>query len=416
MTDFTTSALPDVALTPDIRAVLDHIAPSAGDVGSAISMPPYCYTSEDWFEFERRAIFDREWMALGHQGLIPKPGDYFSISLNGEPMLVVRGADREIRVLSAVCRHRGHLLGEASGHADAFTCPFHGWSYDLTGKLLSAPEMNGTLPLEELRKTACLPVLRSEIWNGFIFVNFDGRAAPLGPRLKVLTGEVANHHMADMVSIPTVDLPENPWNWKFMQENAIEPYHTHYLHQGPHDFAPSNLASFFEWDDTDDGAVFHPTGFVEPDSAFNISTKCLMPVIETLSARDRQRVMFASVPPNLFFGAQPDCVFYLLIMPKSAGRIVLRVGILVPYSTTEIPTFELAIKGTIDGISIFNDADTRANTSSHQGLGSRFAQRTRYAPKEKTLAQFNTWLIKRYQSYARELAARNAPETAMAAE
>jgi len=126
--------------------------------------------------------------------------------------------------------------------------------------------------------------------------------------------------------------------------------------------------------------------------------------------------MFASVPPNLFFGAQPDCVFYLLIMPKSAGRIVLRVGILVPYSTTEIPTFELAIKGTIDGISIFNDADTRANTSSHQGLGSRFAQRTRYAPKEKTLAQFNTWLIKRYQSYARELAARTAPETAMAAE
>jgi len=404
MSAFATTTLPDMPITPEIRAVLDHIAPSAGDVGSAITMPSTCYTSESWFEFERRAIFDREWMALGHQGLIPKTGDYFSITINNEPLLVVRGEDGTIRVMSAVCRHRAHVLGEAAGNTRAFTCPFHGWSYDLAGALVSAPEMEGTLPLEELRKSACLPVMRSEIWNGFIFVNFDGRADPLGTRLKVLTAEVANHHMADMVSIPTIDLPENPWNWKFMQENAIEPYHTHYLHQGPHDFAPSSLASFFEWDDADDGAIFHPTGFIAPDSAFNISTKCLMPVIETLTERERQRIMFASVPPNLFFGAQPDCVFFLLIVPKSAGRIVLRVGILVPFGTTEMSTFDLAIKGTIDGISIFNDADTLANTSSHKGLGSRFAPRSRYAPKEKTLAQFNTWLIKRYRRYMEELA------------
>jgi phenylpropionate dioxygenase-like ring-hydroxylating dioxygenase large terminal subunit len=110
-------------------------------------------------------VFDRDWVALGHHNNIAEPGDYFSVEVNGEPLLVVRGEDREVRVLSAVCRHRGHLLGDASGKAKSFTCPFHGWSYDLNGVLTSAPEMKGTLPFAELQKSACLPRFRIEVWN-----------------------------------------------------------------------------------------------------------------------------------------------------------------------------------------------------------------------------------------------------------
>jgi hypothetical protein len=64
----------------------------------------------------------------------------------------------------------------------------------------------------------------------------------------------------------------------------------------------------------------------------------------------------------------------------------------------------MLLKGTIDGISIFNDADTIANTKTFRGMQSRFAARTRYAPKEKTLAQFNQWLVKRYKAYGQQLA------------
>jgi phenylpropionate dioxygenase-like ring-hydroxylating dioxygenase large terminal subunit len=404
MTQFSTTTLRDVPLTDTLRGLLSNIDVSSRDVSSAISLPPQCYTSEEWFEFERRAIFDREWVALGHQGLIPKPGDYFSINIMGEPLLVVRGVDSQIRVLSAVCRHRGHVLGEAAGNAiGGFTCPFHGWSYDLQGRLTGAPEMSGTLPFDELRRSQCLPVIRSEIWNGFIFMNLDGTAPPLGPRLTVLGREVRNHHMEALAAVPTVDWPDNPWNWKFMQENAIEPYHTHYLHHGPHNFAPSSLASFHDWDERDDGAIFHPTGFLEMDGGFNISGKCLLPPIQTLTPAERQRVMFATVPPNLFFGAQPDVVFYFIIIPQSAGKITLRVGLLLQHESLALPTIGLLLKGTIDGISIFNDADTIANRKSHTGLQSRFAARTRYAPKEKTLAQFNRWLVKRYKAYAEQL-------------
>jgi phenylpropionate dioxygenase-like ring-hydroxylating dioxygenase large terminal subunit len=397
------TVLPDIALTPHILDLLGRIDASAGTVDKAISLPPECYTSPEWFEFERRAIFDREWLALGHISFIPGPGDYFSITITDEPLLVVRGKDDVIRVLSAVCRHRGHVLGEASGNADGFTCPFHGWSYDLQGTLTAAPEMKGTLPFEELKRTQCLPSLRTEIWNGFIFVNFDGNAKPLAPRLKVLSEQVKNHDMANLVAPPTVDWAGNPWNWKFMQENALEPYHTHYLHAGPHDFAPSRLASFFDWDEADDGAVFHPTGFLHLDGGFNASTRTLMPTIPGLTEEERRRVMFAAVLPNLFFGAQPDCVFFFLILPESAGRITLRVGLLTTLSNLSLPTAPLLLKSTVDGISIFNDQDVVANTRTHEGLRSRFAPRTRYAPKEQTLAQINSWLVKRYKAYAESL-------------
>jgi len=115
--------------------------------------------------------------------------------------------------------------------------------------------------------------------------------------------------------------------------------------------------------------------------------------------------MFAVVPPNLFFGAQPDVVFYFVIIPQSAGKITLRVGLLLPYESLTLPTAGLLLKGTIDGISIFNDADTIANIKTYRGMQSRFAARTRYAPKEKTLAQFNQWLVSRYKAYARQLSA-----------
>lgn len=398
--------LPDVPLTPTLLEILNSLEPSAREVDEAISLPPACYTSEEWFEFERRAVFDREWVCLGHASLIPKPGDYYSITMNDDPLLVLRAKDGSVRVMSAVCQHRGHVLGDARGNTDTFTCPFHGWSYDLDGRLVSAPEMEGTLPFEELQKKACLPVIRTEVWNGFVFMNMDGKAPPLAPRLKRLTEEVKNHHMADLVTPPLVEWPNAPWNWKFMQENAIEPHHTWYLHKGPHDFAPSRLASFFEWDETDDGAVFHPTGFIEKDGGFNIANKALMPIIKTLTDKERQRVMFATVPPNLFFGAQPDCVFFYVICPQGANKLTLQVGILVPRETTHHPNFNMLVKATVDGVAVYNDQDTVANTRTHQGLRSRFAARTRYAPKEKTLPQFNRWLIKRYKAYGDELMAK----------
>ncbi|EJL32559.1 SRPBCC family protein [Novosphingobium sp. AP12] len=403
MTQFLRAGLPDLALAPEVLALLGQLDASQGDVSQAMSLPPECYTSPAWFEFEKRAVYDREWVAVGHIGAIPDVGDYFTLEIVGEPLLVVRGKDSEVRVLSSVCRHRGHLLGEASGNAKNFTCPFHGWSYDLEGTLTGAPEMEGTLPFAELKHTACLPAFRSEIWNGFIFVNFDGEAEALAPRLKGLTTLLQNHHMEDLASIKPVEWASNKWNWKFMQENALEPYHTHYLHTGIHDFAPSSNTRFTEWDETDDGAIYREVEFMHIDGGFNIAGKALFPALPDLTEAERSRVVFAGVMPNLFLGAQADVVFYYVILPQAAGDITLRVGVLTSWDNLSLPTADLLLKGTIDGVAVFNEQDTVANIRTHKGMSSRVAPRTRWSPNEKTLAQINNWLIKRYKSYAASL-------------
>jgi len=153
--------------------------------------------------------------------------------------------------------------------------------------------------------------------------------------------------------------------------------------------------------------VFHPTGFLERDANFNMSFKCLFPVIKTLSEKERRRVMFVTVPPNLFFGAVPDGVFYYIIRPQSANRIVLRVGFLYPPETLKDKNFDPIFKMAVDGVCAYNDQDVASNHSVHLGLKSRFAPRTRYAPKEKTLSQMNRWLVQRYKAYAAEVESRS---------
>ena len=409
MTDYVARPLPDVRLNERHEEILEQLDPSDAELAQCLTMPPAVYTCEDWFEFEKRAVWDREWVCVGHHGVIPKSGDYVSITINDDPLLVQRRADGGVRVMSAVCQHRGHVLGEERGNTRMFTCPFHGWSYDETGKLVSAPEMDAHASLAELQERYCLPSLRAEVWNGFIFVNMDGKARPLAPRLKRLSKEIENHKLAEMGGIPTVDWGPSPWNWKFMHENAIEPHHTWYLHKGPHDFAPSRLATFADWDDLDDGAVFHPTGFLKPDGNFTAAFSCLFPVIEGLTENERQRVMFACALPNLFFGCVPDGCFYYCILPQGANAMTIRVGFVYPKSTLRMENFDVIFKSVILGLETLNDQDTTANTKVHQGLRSRFAPRGRYAPKEATLPQFNRWLITRYKAYAKELKQRARP-------
>lgn len=400
MTNFTTKSLPEMELTPFIRSILDQLDESNQDVETAITMPPEVYKSEEWFDFEKRAIWDKEWICVAHVGSIPNPGDYVSINIVDEPLLVVRGNDKEVRVLSAVCQHRGHVLGKTCGNATGFTCPFHHWVYDLKGTLRTAPEMDKQLPIEELREKQSLPQLRTEIWNGFVFANLDGTAKPLGDRVKRLTKAIENHDMGNLVSTDTLDIKDNPWNYKFMQENAIEPYHTAYLHKGPHDHQPSHLVRFTEWDEEDDGAVWRPSGFTHIDGGFNPTQKALAPVIEGLTEEERSRCMFVTILPNLFMGIVPDGVFYFILIPGGANKVTIRAGALYPKSTVELPDFEKTHDAIIDALMLYNAQDTEANAATHVGLQSRFAARSRYAKMEKSLTQVNRWLIKRYIQYA----------------
>src|SRR5262245_8141442 len=128
-------------------------------------------------ELERRQVFARTWQVVGRTQDIAEPGSYLACDIAGEPVVVTRGRDGEVRAFSNVCRHRGSILTEGKGQTSVIRCPYHAWTYSLEGKLLGQPEFDGVEDWD--RSTVCLPQFQATVWGPFVFVNLDHDATPL---------------------------------------------------------------------------------------------------------------------------------------------------------------------------------------------------------------------------------------------
>ena len=160
-------------IAAEVRQIIADMDQSVLDIGEARSLPPKIYTSPGFYEFEKEAIFYREWLGVGHQSQIPNPRDYFTVTVVDEPLIVVRQEDGSIKVLSAICRHRGHPVIPGEDHnpknCRAFTCPYHHWTYGIDGQLRGALEMNRTVDIRKHCAETRLPELKVEIFHGLIY-------------------------------------------------------------------------------------------------------------------------------------------------------------------------------------------------------------------------------------------------------
>jgi phenylpropionate dioxygenase-like ring-hydroxylating dioxygenase large terminal subunit len=365
-------------------------------VDEARTLPPAVYRSQAFYEFERDAVFGHDWLCVGRADQIPEPGDFRSIELVGEPLLVVRGRDGVIRVLSSVCQHRGMVVEEGNGNCSRFTCPYHHWSYGLDGSLLGAPAMERAVDFD--KGLVCLPALKVEVWRGFIFANFDPDAPPLAPSLHRIEPLLEHFNLDTAVTRDGKKLEHVPWNWKVMLENFNDPYHASRLHGPLQTFAPSHLNEFLPWSD-EDGAVGRVQHFTHKDGSFNPTQRCLLPVFPDLTDAERSQGMFILIPPSLCLAVVPDEVAYFIVSPEGPGHITLHIGYCFDASALKHPLFEQLFVQAEDGVDNFNREDIWADEMVQVGLRSRFAPRGRYSWQEETLQQFNRWLVARYRRW-----------------
>jgi phenylpropionate dioxygenase-like ring-hydroxylating dioxygenase large terminal subunit len=379
---------------PD-QAFFDQLGTSAMAVEQANTLPPLCYTDATFYEFEKEAVFNHEWLCVGRASWVAKPGDYFSTEIIGEPLLIARNTKNEIKAMSAVCQHRAMLVAEGAGNARAFLCPYHHWTYSLDGELIGAPAMEKTVGFE--KKDFCLPTLQVELWQGFIFVNFDPLAQPLAPRLAAIDKVVANYRM---------DIAEGPrpepgtrydWNWKVMFENNNDGYHANKLHMGPlHDFVPSALASFPDDLPDDTAGYYRFNGTTHPDAAFNVTQKTVFPIFPALTGEERNRMLFVNLPPTLSLVINADMILFMILRADSAETHIMDQGVLMAPGAMKDKLYYKRLEMTLNSVSEIVAQDLHVDRQVQLGLRSRYAVRGRYSWQEQAQQSFNHWLVQRY--------------------
>jgi len=216
-------------MTPALDRLLDTLAayPSTADEAS-FTLPPDAYTDPDLYALEVERIFRREWLLIGRASDVAQPGDWFTIDVLDDPLLVVRGTDGQVRAFANICRHRYMPVAlERKGNDKRFVCAYHGWVYGTDGRLVAAPLMEGSLGFDRAR--CGLPEYRLEEWQGFLFVNFDDDALPLRPQMTEADAWIDSYRSAELVTGLAYD---TIWegNWKLATENGMEYYHHLGLH------------------------------------------------------------------------------------------------------------------------------------------------------------------------------------------
>jgi phenylpropionate dioxygenase-like ring-hydroxylating dioxygenase large terminal subunit len=376
-------------------AFFDSFDSSLGGLDAAETLPTACYTDAGFFEFEKEALFNHEWLCVGRADWVKAPGEYFTTQIIGEPVVVARARDGVIRAMSSVCQHRAMLVAEGRGEARGFVCPYHHWVYGLDGKLVNAPAMEKTCEFD--KKAIRLPQFKVEIWLGFIFINFDQDAAPLAPRLTRVADAVAGYDLGTAQEAKLMT-GQFAWNWKVMFENNNDGYHASKLHQGPlHDFIPSELAVFPDAEPMDAGFLRF-NGTLHPDASFNPTQKAVLPVFPKLNDADRNRMTFANVPPTLSLVLSSDVAIYLILRATGPETMEQDTGILVAPDAMDDPGFEHRLEMILTSASKIIAQDMHVDSLVQIGLRSRFAIRGRYSWQEGAQGQFNHWLVPRYRA------------------
>jgi choline monooxygenase len=199
------------------------------DISRAWSIPALFYTDPEVGARERDRIFARTWQVVGHHEQLLKAGDFFTTELLGEPLLLVRGAQGELRAFYNVCRHRAGPPAEGCGSRKVFRCGYHGWTYGLDGALISAPEFDGQPGFDAGEFT--LAAVRAEEWSNLIFVNLDPDAEPLAKTLGQLPQQAERFGFAGMKLFERRTY-EMKCNWKTYVDNYLEGYHLPSVHPG----------------------------------------------------------------------------------------------------------------------------------------------------------------------------------------
>ncbi|MCJ2182880.1 aromatic ring-hydroxylating dioxygenase subunit alpha [Novosphingobium sp. 1949] len=305
---------------------------------------PGAFYGEAFFELERQTVFARSWSIVAVGAAIPDPGDLLPIDFVGNPILLVRGKDGEIKAFHNICRHRAiQLVGKPCKAAKRLRCPWHSWAYDLDGNLLATPELGGerTNRVDAFEKAQLglkpIPVGR---WLDYVFINLDGLADPFERFIAPLETALARFRFEDLRHAGRVD-KYYEGNWKLATEGGIEDYHLPFGHPqlGAQDFRNSTP---FVHAGTYAGGIVDMSGGPQSGETPADAGAGRLPDLGRHDGLPMTEMLVFNVFPTGTVLISPDHLMLGLLMPEGASRTRLELHLYYEGEVATAPQLESA--------------------------------------------------------------------------
>ena len=301
--------------------------PTASNASLVRGLPAWTYFNTELTALEYEQLIRPSWQFVCHVNQLKTAGAFATLDMMRDSVIVMRGKDGVIRAVANACRHRGSRLLDGAGTCRArITCPYHGWSYGLDGRLAAVPSEK-TFPGIDKAEFGLQPV-ELEILLGLVFVRVCGD----GPSLAEMWGDFVE--VARPYRLEEMELVDEPWigtwqcNWKVAVDNNLENYHVPIGHPGYHRMLDSDLVGKIN----EHGVAYSKSVLREKPSAHwteRMYQKLAPGVLADLPTDVRKTWLFCSMVPNMGIDIYPDSMDVFQILPNTAETCTMRYPIFV---------------------------------------------------------------------------------------
>ncbi len=355
-------------------------------ISEAESLPPVCYHDADVVVRERPAVFRRGWLSVGRADMVRQPGDYVTMTIADVPLIILRDKQGDVRAFANTCRHRGAQLLAGEGTTDMIRCPFHCWTYRLTGELVGGGHMDQTASFDT--SDYGLIAFPTGVRAGFLFVCLDPEIPDLDAQIGDFVAMHAPWPIEDLVLTRRRELAVD-CNWKGFLDVFNEYYHLPYVH-------PDSLSDLYDPPEPGDpvtGDYATQYGVTEGTGGLLESQQHhALPKIPGLTGKAARGVRYTWLFPNLTFAAGTDAMWVYEAYPDGPERCRVIQSICFPKETIALPDFEAKAEQYYIRLDAALAEDVPALENQQRGMASPFAQPGRYSVlMEPNVAAFAAW-------------------------
>ncbi|AOS62179.1 aromatic ring-hydroxylating oxygenase subunit alpha [Actinoalloteichus hymeniacidonis] len=370
-----------------------------GPTALVATLPGHYYTDQKIFEAEQERIFESDWICAARAADLRVAGDFRTVQVGRESVLIVLGRDGELRAFLNICRHRGArlCLAEQGTVRRSLQCPYHAWTYGLDGRLIAAPNL-ASLGSVDRTEYGLLPV-RLRQWLGYLWVCLaaeppsfedtviDAVTERLGTPAAVQRYRVEELALGRRISYDVAA------NWKLIVENFMECYHCATIHpeltEVLPEFAEGYAAQYY---------VGHGAEFAAEARGFTVDGRPGFDSLPDIAPDQDRRYYAATIRPQVFLNLVPDHVILHRMYPLSADRTLVECDWL--YST-EVVESGADVSASVELFDRVNRQDFEACERCQPAMASRaYARGGVLVPVEHHIAEFHHWLTTRLGSDA----------------